>query len=239
MTEALFLGFLIGMRHALEADHVAAVASIASGERSVRRIVRHGAVWGVGHTLTLMLFGATVLLLGTAVPEALAQWLEFAVGVMLVVLGGWVLHRLIRDRIHFHTHRHRDGLVHLHAHSHGGETSPHDRDRHDHAHSRGLPLRTLFVGMMHGMAGTAALLLVSAASLKPVALGLVYIAVFGVGSIGGMAVLSAVIAVPLSYSARLLTWGQRTLQTAVGGVTMALGAFVIYDSVAAGLLGPA
>ncbi len=237
MTEALLLGFLIGLRHALEADHVAAVASIASGERSVRRIVRHGAVWGVGHTLTLMLFGGTVLLLGTAVPEGLAQWLEFAVGVMLVVLGGWVLHRLVRERIHFHAHRHRGGVLHVHAHSHSGETPPHDPERHDHEHDRRLPLRTLFIGMMHGMAGTAALLLVSAAALKPASLGLLYIAVFGLGSVAGMAALSAVIAVPLSYSARLLSWGQRTLQATIGGATVALGALVIYDSVAAGLPG--
>ncbi len=236
MTEALFLGFLIGMRHALDVDHVAAVASIASGERSVGRIVSHGAVWGIGHTLTLLLFGGAVLLLGATVSEPLARGLEFAVGVMLVALGGWVLHRLLRDRIHFHLHRHRDGVVHFHAHSHAGETGPHASKRHDHWHPRGLPVRALFVGMMHGMAGSAALLLLTATSIGSAPLGLLSIAVFGVGSILGMAALSTVIAVPLSYSARILTWGHRTLQAAIGGVTVALGMLVIYETGVAGLL---
>ena len=236
MTEALFLGFLIGMRHALDADHVAAVASIAAGERSVRRIVSHGAVWGIGHTLTLLLVGGAVLLLGATVSETLSRGLEFAVGVMLVALGGWVLHRLFRDRIHFHLHRHRDGVVHVHAHSHAGETDPHVSDRHDHSHPRGLPVRALVVGMMHGMAGSAALLLLTATSIGSAPLGLLSIAVFGVGSILGMAALSTVIAVPISYSARMLIWGQRTLQAAIGGVTVALGMLVIYETGIAGLL---
>lgn len=145
MFSILALGFLIGMQHALEADHVAAVASIASGERSVRRIVRHGVAWGAGHTLTLLVIGGGVVVLGSAVPEHFAQALEFLVGVMLILLGGWVLYRLARERIHFHFHRHRDGndVKHLHAHSHAGEDGPHDPDRHDHTHPRGLPIRKI------------------------------------------------------------------------------------------------
>lgn len=227
MTAILFLGFLIGMQHALEADHVAAVASIASGERSVGRIVRHGAVWGVGHTLTLLAFGGAVVLLGAAVPEWLAGALEFAVGVMLVGLGGWVLYRLARDKIHYHVHRHGGGVVHLHAHSHAGEAVPHDPGRHEHVHPRGLPVRTLLVGVTHGMAGSAALVLLTAASVGPVPLGLLYVFLFGLGSIFGMAALSAIIAVPLTYSARFLTWGHRTLQATIGSATMAVGAMTI------------
>lgn len=228
MTAFLFLGFLIGMQHALEADHVAAVASIASGERSVRRIVRHGAAWGIGHTLTLLAFGGAVVVLGAAVPEWLAQALELAVGVMLVGLGGWVLCRLARDRIHFHVHRHRGGVVHFHAHSHAGEIRPHDPGRHSHEHPRGVLLRTLLVGVMHGMAGSAALLLLTAASVKPAPVGLLYVLLFGLGSIVGMAALSAIIAVPLTYSARFLTWGHRTLQAIVGSATIGLGAMILH-----------
>ena len=229
MLEVLFLGFLIGLRHALEADHVAVVASLASAEKSFARIVTHGVVWGIGHSATLLAVGGTVVLLGVAMPERLAIWLEFAVGVMLIGLGGWVLVRLARDRIHFHAHRHADGVLHLHAHSHAGEDAPHDAARHDHGHPPGLPWRSLMVGVMHGMAGSAALLLLTAASFTSAPLGLLYIAVFGVGSVVGMAALSAVIAVPMRYSAKALGWGRHALQATIGGATVALGAVMVYE----------
>ncbi len=226
MTSILFLGFFIGMHHALEADHVAAVASISSGERSVRRIVKHGVVWGMGHTLTLLVFGGGAVLLGAAMPETLAQGLETAVGFMLIFLGGHVLLRLARERVHFHIHRHHDGVTHLHVHSHLGEQRRHDRDHHEHEHPGRLPLRTLLIGMMHGMAGSAALLVLTAASVGSAPLGLLYVALFGAGSIIGMAALSAAIAVPLAYTAKTLTWGNWTLQGMVGLGTVILGSVV-------------
>ena len=230
MDSILVLGFLIGMQHALEADHLAAVASIAAGERSVGRIVRHGVTWGLGHTLTLLLFGGAVIILGSAIPDGLARGLEVAVGVMLIVLGGWVLQRLIRDRIHVHMHRHDGGVVHFHAHSHAGDSNPHDPRRHEHAHPPGIPIRTLVVGMTHGMAGSAALLLLTAASIGSAPLGLLYIAVFGVGSIAGMAALSTAIAVPLTYTAGALAWAHRGLQAVIGLVTVAIGAGIVYQT---------
>ena len=226
MASILFLGFFIGMLHALEADHVAAVASIASGEKSVRGIVRHGVVWGMGHTLTLLAFGGGAVVLGAAMPESMARSLETAVGFMLIFLGGHVLYRLARERVHFHSHRHHDGPTHLHAHSHRGESRGHDPDQHQHQHPGRLPLRTLFVGMMHGMAGSAALLVLTAASVGPAPLGLLYLVLFGAGSIIGMAALSAAIAVPLAYTAKTLTWGSWTLQGMVGLGTMILGGVV-------------
>jgi ABC-type nickel/cobalt efflux system permease component RcnA len=229
MLEVLFLGFLIGLRHALEADHVAAVASLVSAEKSFARIVAHGVVWGIGHSATLLAVGGTVVLVGVAMPERLANWLEFAVGVMLIGLGGWVLVRLARDRIHFHAHRHADGVLHLHAHSHAGEDAPHDAARHDHGHPPGLPWRSFLVGVMHGMAGSAALLLLTAASFTSAPLGLLYIALFGIGSVVGMAALSAVIAVPMRYSAKALGWGRHALQATIGGVTVTLGAAIVYE----------
>ena len=119
MTGILLLGFLIGMGHALEADHVAAVASLTTRSRSARQTILQGTFWGAGHTLTLLLFGLVVLLLDTVIPERFAQGLELAVGVMLVLLGADVLWHLIRDRVHFHLHRHGE-VRHLHAHSHRG-----------------------------------------------------------------------------------------------------------------------
>ncbi len=228
MLSALFLGFLIGLQHALEADHVAAVASIVSGERKLGSAIRHGAVWGVGHTLTLLLLGGIVVLAGQAIPEIWAQSLELLVGVMLLVLGLAVLRRLWRDKVHFHLHRHADGVTHLHAHKHEADEGPHDARHHEHEHPAGLPLRSLAVGMMHGFAGSAALILLALASVTSTSMALGYILVFGIGSIVGMALLSAVIAVPLGYTAGLFTWANRALQSAVGLVTIGVGGFIVY-----------
>ena len=228
MSSILLLGFLLGMQHAIEADHVAAVASLASGERTMRQVIRHGAVWGLGHTLTLFLVGGVVVLAGTAIPERMAQGMELIVGIMLIGLGGWVLRALWRERIHFHMHHHGDGRVHLHAHSHAGDRRPHDPTRHEHAHPSGLPTRTLLIGMTHGMAGSAALVLLTAAAVPSAPIGLLYIVLFGVGSIIGMAVLSAAMSIPMTWAARSLTIGHNALRLAVGGVTMAIGGAIIY-----------
>jgi hypothetical protein len=225
MFGILGLGFLLGMQHALEADHIAAVSSIAARRTDIGDIVRHGLTWGLGHTLTLFVFAGAAILLGHAIPEQLARPLETAVGIMLVGLGGHVLWRLWRDRVHFHRHGHGDGTVHIHAHSHGGETVPHARAAHGHAH--GFRWRTLLVGLMHGMAGSAALLVLVVSQASSPAVGLGYVALFGIGSMVGMGALSTVIAVPLAVSARWLTWAHRGLQGAVGVITTAIGVATI------------
>ncbi len=229
MTAILVLGLLIGMQHAFEADHVAAVASIASGERSVKAMVRHGAVWGMGHALILLLFGGLLMVLGAEVPDSLAEGLEFVVGLMLIALGAHVIYRLYAERVHIHRHRH-SGVEHVHVHAHAGEKAPHQHSTHSHVHPEGLPLRTLFVGMTHGMAGSAALLMLSMATVKSAPLGLAYIAVFGIGSIAGMALLSVILAVPLSYAGRLMGWGQGALRAGIGSATILLGVSVAYQS---------
>jgi high-affinity nickel permease len=221
MFGILGLGFLLGMQHALEADHIAAVSSIAARRSDVRDIVKHGLTWGLGHTLTLFAFAGVAIALGHAIPEALSRPLETAVGVMLIGLGGHVLWRLWRDRVHFHRHRHDDGTVHIHAHSHASESIPHSLAPHAHAHA--FRWRTLLVGLMHGMAGSAALLVLAASQAPSVSAGLVYVALFGIGSMIGMGALSLVIAVPIAISARWLTLANRALQGAVGLVTIAIG----------------
>ena len=226
VTGILLLGFLIGMRHAVEADHVAAVATLATGSGSLAQSLGQGAVWGLGHTLTLFTVGAVVLLMNAIVPERAVQWLEFAVGVMLVALGVDVLRRLLSARIHFHTHRHADGVAHFHAHAHAPQEH-HDAERHDHAHVQGFPFRALFVGSMHGMAGSAALILLTLETVQSPLLGMMYIAVFGLGSMAGMAMLSVVIAVPLRYSARGLTRLHNGLQALIGTGTIALGGLMM------------
>ena len=225
----LMLGFLLGMRHALDSDHVAAVASLATRSHSVSDSMRQGAVWGVGHTLALFVFGSMVLLMDGLMPERLAAGLEFAVGLMLVLLGIDVLRRVVRDRIHFHVHTHDNGTRHLHAHSHAGEEGHALVHRHRHPARDAFPLRALCVGLMHGMAGSAALILVTLQAVDSAWTGLFYIALFGIGSIAGMTALSVVIAVPLRYTAAGLTGLHHGLQVLVGTVTLALGGMMVYE----------
>ncbi len=230
MASILLLGLFIGMQHALEADHIAAVASIAARQSSVRRIVCHGAVWGIGHTITLMMFAGAALFLDQAIDDALSAMLELCVGMLLVGLGSHLFYRLWRDRIHFHAHRHANGVQHLHAHSHRDDREDHLASEHDHAHPVGVPVRTLLVGMIHGLAGSAVLLVLTTATVNDPVTGMIYIAIFGFGSVLGMAALSAFIAIPLSYSARALTWVNRGLQGAVGAATVVLGLAIVLRS---------
>lgn len=221
MFAILGLGFLLGMQHALEVDHIAAVSTIAARRSGVGDIIKHGLTWGLGHTLTLFLFAGIALVIGQSIPEQIAEPLEGAVGFMLVALGGHLLWRLWRDRVHVHVHQHGDGVRHLHLHSHA------DRLSHDapsaHRHEHGFRWRTLLVGLMHGMAGSAALLVLAVSQAPSPAQGLLYVALFGLGSMVGMGALSAVIAVPVVISARSLTTANRLLQGAVGILTIAIG----------------
>jgi hypothetical protein len=121
--------------------------------------------------------------------------------------------------------------VHFHAHSHAGETSPHAPAAHAHGH--GFRWRTLLVGLMHGMAGSAALLVLTVSQASSPAVSLAYVALFGVGSMIGMGALSTVIAVPLAVSARSLTWANRALQGAVGLATVAIGVMTVVETVLA------
>ncbi len=226
MFSILSLGFLIGMRHALEADHVAAVASLASKTTSLRSAIKQGAVWGLGHTLTLFAFSSIIILSESVIPENLVMGLESIVGVMLVVLGIDVIHKLIRDKIHFHSHQHGE-KVHFHAHKHTAKQA-HDSLAHQHEHPAGFPLKALFVGLMHGMAGSAALIILTLHSVDSVMTGMLYILMFGIGSIIGMAALSCMIAIPLKHSAKGLTRLHTSLQSVIGLVTIVIGTRLIF-----------
>lgn len=223
----LLLGFIIGMRHAVEADHVAAVASLTAKNNSMASAIKQGVVWGLGHTLTLFVVGTVVLLMEGIIPGHLVRSLELIVGVMLVLLGVDVLYRLWKQQIHFHSHQHNNGITHFHAHSHQKETQ-HNPQQHVHRHPIGFPFRALFIGLMHGLAGSAALILLTLQTVQSPLLGMLYILLFGVGSIVGMAVLSVVIAVPLHYSARGLTCLHNGLQGVIGCSTLSLGVMMIY-----------
>jgi high-affinity nickel permease len=230
MLTWILFGFLLGLQHALEADHIAAVASIAADKKGFRPIIRHGAMWGLGHAVTLGAFGGAVYALKLQLDERLASGLEFAVGVMLVLLGARLLYVLVRDRIHFHLHRHGAGEVHFHAHSHAGDVRNHAASSHAHAHPQGHWGRSLGVGMIHGLAGSAALVALAAGSAPSVPLGLAFMLLFGVGSIAGMALFSAVIAVPFSLTGRSLTWASRGLRAAAGIIAVGIGLHLMVET---------
>lgn len=233
----LIIGFLLGIKHATEVDHLAAMATLAAGRQSLAQTMRQGVAWGIGHTVTLMLFGGIVLLLGKAIPKTLESALELTVGLMLIMLGIDLLRRLIKQKIHFHVHEHAPDVRHVHAHSHEGSTSipkrrqafmRHQADDHQHPHPEKLPLRALLVGMMHGLAGTAALILLSLGAVHSMAIGMLYILIFGFGSIVGMAVLSVVVSIPLRFSLGRLAWLHQGISLAFGTFSCLLGVAMVY-----------
>jgi ABC-type nickel/cobalt efflux system permease component RcnA len=226
LISILLLGFVIGVRHAFEADHLAAVSALVSRGRSVRSIAPQGAVWGAGHTLALVVLSGAVLLTPWTLPAGFTPALEAVVGGVLVLLGAHLLLRLWRDRVHVHAHRHGDGVLHLHAHSHRDDPAPHEPARHEdtaHEHEHPAGLRTLLVGLTHGAAGSAALTVYVAATLDSPWTGVLYVFCFGAGSILGMAVLSTVIAWPLTRLASRVTWMHRALQVAAGAFSIGVG----------------
>lgn len=230
MESFLVLGFLVGMSHALEADHLAAIGSMASGRSSPKRLAFMGAAWGLGHTITLFLLCSAVILFGFVLTDRAAAALELAVGVMLVILGANVLYRMTRSKIHFHVHDHGDGQPHIHAHSHAHAKVVHNRDPHIHEHPRGLPIRALMVGLMHGAAGSAALLALALAASREPWLALTYVAVFGIGSMCGMAMLTFVVAWPMKFAERSARWMHRGLYTAIGLVAIGIGGRLILET---------
>ena len=216
LATLLISGLLLGIKHALEADHVAAVASLATrAGSSVDQTIRLGAAWGLGHASTLFLFGGAVLFFNTLVPEEVAQSLEFVVGAMLLLLGADALRRSLGQR--WRPTR-ADRLVRERAHHPRAKTG-----------EDGVPppLMAFMVGMVHGLAGTAALVMLSLGAAGSTFLGLLYILVFGIGSTASMAALSFAIALPMQRSMPALKSIQATLQPLVGMVTAALGIAVM------------
>ena len=222
----LGLGFILGLRHALDSDHLAAVSTVLAERPSWRASGLVGLSWGVGHTAVLLFVGAIVLVLRVPIPEPVAVAAEGLVGLMLVVLGALLGMKLIRERWHLHHHDH-DGSSHVHFHSH--RHSP----AHSHAHWWRESLRPLCIGMAHGLAGSAALLLLVVASADSVMDGLLYIAVFGCGSILGMMLIGVTLSLPVMWSLRI----GRPLFLAVQGLaslgSIALGCSIVYRIVLA------
>ncbi len=203
----LGLGFLLGVRHALDADHVAAVSTMLAQRPDLRRSGFIGLCWGCGHTAVLLVVGSAVLALKITISDALAQAFESLVGLMLVALGLALAVTLYREQWHLHSHEH-DGERHVHLHSH--------RRHDDHAHQHGwrASLPPLMVGMVHGLAGSAALMLIVLSAAHTLWEGMAYILFFGLGSILGMVALGVLISLPFFIS---VSWG-RYGQVAVRGL---------------------
>lgn len=225
----LLAGFLIGLRHALDADHLAAIASLVTRSRSTGETIRTGLAWGIGHTVTLFVVCGLILALGVGIPDQVAGMLEFLVGLMLVGLGVDVLRRLIKERLHVHGHRHAQENYHIHFHSHEPGTE-HKDATHEHEHQSVLPRRALAIGLMHGLAGSAALLLIAVADQGSTLMALAYVALFGTGSMMGMGLLSFVIALPMMSAARAGNLAFKSLNSVIGIGTAALGLYLIYDT---------
>ena len=227
MLAWLFFGLLLGLQHALEVDHLAAVTALSVERRGMGEVMRHGVFWGGGHALVLGAFGGLVYALQLSLNARLANGLECAVGVMMVLLGARLLYLLTRDRIHIHLHRHAGGDVHLHAHSHAGDTRNHAQSRHAHVHAPGGWKRSFSVGLMHGLAGSAALVALAGSSAPSIPVGVAFIAVFGLGSVVGMALFSVAIAVPLAYTAQAFTGLTRAVQALAGLFAVGVGLRII------------
>jgi sulfite exporter TauE/SafE len=211
----LGVGFLLGLKHALEADHVVAVSTLTSQTKSIWKSSLAGAAWGMGHTITLLLVGLVLLTFKLTIPDKLALAFEFTVGITLVALGIDVLRKVRKEKMHAHPHEH-DGEAHLHLHRHA------DTSSHEHIH------KSFLIGTIHGLAGSAALTLLILASTKSISQGLLYILIFGAGSIIGMLMVSGVIALPFLWSQKIerIDKGMKVL---AGSISIMLGFATMYQ----------
>lgn len=208
LPSILILGFLLGMRHATDADHVVAVTTIVSRDRTLRGAARIGSLWGAGHTLTILLVGGAIILFGLVIPPHVGLALELTVGVMLVVLGALAL---------------RDRAPHDSAH-----TVLARADRRLKARRFYALLRPLLVGTIHGLAGSAAVALLVLGSIRDPRWAVAYLAIFGAGTVAGMVLVTTALALPLTLAAGTFTRSTRWLARAAGLASVTLGLLLVY-----------
>lgn len=238
------------MRHATDADHVIAISTIVSRQRSLRGAAWIGALWGVGHTLTVSVVGGAILIFTVVIPPRLGLAMEFAVGLMLVVLGllnlagfrRWIRDHVATDGVQYHAHTHAHGdYAHHHVHTHDahgqGEAGHGHRadqtpqawlDRHFGALGAYHVLRPIVVGSVHGLAGSAAVALIALTTISDPFWGMVYLFLFGTGTILGMMMITFAIAVPIVYSAGRFPRFNAWLRIGTGLVSLSLGLFLMY-----------
>jgi sulfite exporter TauE/SafE len=227
----LSLGFFLGMRHATDPDHVIAVSTIVARQRSLGGAAGIGAVWGLGHTLTILIVGTGIIAFGWVIPPRLGLSMEWSVGVMLVLLGFLNLRDIVppSSPVHSHAHGHGD-YVHTHAHGHNPESHSHAPDatpvgwldRHFGALGAYRFVRPLLVGIVHGLAGSAAVALLVLTTIHDPRMAILYLAIFGVGTIVGMMIMTMLITVPFGWVS------PRSLRIASGAISLAFGLFIAY-----------
>jgi high-affinity nickel-transport protein len=246
MTEliaVLSLGFFLGMRHATDPDHVLAVSTIVSRHRSMRGAAHVGLWWGLGHTITILVVGTGIVVFGWVIPPRLGLSMEFSVGLMLILLGAFTLFSTLRQvdetvapivdppkHVHSHAHQHGD-YVHSHAHGHAPEAHPHAptdtplarADRWFGQSGWYQALRPLVVGMVHGLAGSAAVALLVLATIRDPRWAVFYLLLFGFGTIVGMMLITAAIAAPFAASSSRSARLNRGLRLASGVLSLAFG----------------
>ncbi len=211
----LVLGFFLGMRHATDTDHVVAVTTIVTRERSPRAAVGIGALWGLGHTATILLVGGAIVMFGLVIPPRLGLSMEMSVAVMLVVLGAANLTGALR---------HIDQVAHGASPGHRSDVPTRSL-----APSRSRLLRPLAVGVVHGLAGSAAVALLVLTTMRDAASALVYLAVFGAGTVLGMMLLTTAMALPIAALGARFGSLERTMARATGLISIAVGLFLAYQ----------
>jgi sulfite exporter TauE/SafE len=224
LLAAFGLGLLLGIQHALDPDHLIAVSTIVSEHRNFKWASLIGAFWGLGHTTTLFIVGMIVIGLRVTIPPRLGSGLELLVAVMLVILGLNVLRKSLGpERVHLHTHRHNpETHTHFHVHENPGQD-------HAHPHPFKAMRRPFIVGMVHGLAGSAALMLLVLSTIESPIGGLVYIVIFGLGSVGGMLLLSGIISLPFILTAQRFTVMNRWIRVIAGVASVTFGIFLGWE----------
>lgn len=223
----LALGAAMGLRHALDPDHLIAVSVMVAEVGSFRPATKVGALWGLGHTLTLLVFGTPLLLLKLRLPERVQAGFEGLVGLMLIFLGGATLWRLFRRRLHLHWHDHR-GHRHLHFHDHPEKSRPFSHHDHDHL-TFSMGWRPFFVGMVHGLAGSGAAALMVMVSAPSFLVGIGYLFLFGIGSIAGMMVTAIFLCLPVWVAQRRLIHGHSMILGLAGAISVVFGASLLSE----------
>jgi high-affinity nickel permease len=251
LLSIVVLGFFLGMRHATDPDHVVAVSTIVSRHRSIKHAAVIGGLWGVGHTLTILLVGGGIILFGWVIPTRIGLSMEFSVGLMLILLGvlnlAGILHWITDNfssaqyeqghaaTLHSHAHSHGD-YVHTHPHAHEPEAHPHDPthtplswfDRHFGRLGLYNAVRPLVVGLVHGLAGSAAVALLVLTTIRNPKWAVAYLLLFGIGTIAGMMLITGVMGAPFAYAqkrARL----SNALRIASGLISLGFGLFIVYQ----------
>jgi sulfite exporter TauE/SafE len=221
----LLIGFVLGLQHAIEADHLAAVSTIVSEKKNLWTASIVGGMWGIGHTISLFVVGALVILLKLQISDSVEMKLEGLVGGMLVLLGLNALRKLFAaEKIHVHAHEHGE-REHVHIHSHSAKKA-------ETSHHRFSP-RSILIGMVHGLAGSAALMLLVVPTIASPWVALIYILIFGIGSIGGMMAMSFFIGLPIHFTANRFDFLNKGIRLCAGIFSLGLGALIVYEKLIA------